>query len=266
MVTPMAEPIQLHANSSAKMHAEKVNVFYGDNHAIREISLDVRNHEVLALMGPSGCGKSTFLRCLNRMNDDVQDTRVTGDIMLDGEDNYDPDIDPVQIRARVGMVAQAPNPFPKTVYQNVAFGPRLHGLFDDKYELDQLVQTSLERAGLWDEVKDNLNQTGTSWSGGQQQRLCIARAIANRPEVLLMDEPVSALDPNSAAVIEDLIRSLAQRYAIVLVTHSMEQAARIADRTAFFYLGEMVEVGDTRELFDNPQHDSTKRYMAGVFG
>ena len=217
-------------------------------------------------MGPSGCGKSTFLRCLNRMNDDVQDTRVTGDIMLDGEDIYDPDIDPVQIRARVGMVAQAPNPFPKTVYQNVAFGPRLHGLFDDKYELDQLVQTSLERAGLWDEVKDNLNQTGTSLSGGQQQRLCIAGAIANRPEVLLMDEPVSALDPNSAAVIEDLIRSPAKRYAIVLVTHSMEQAARIADRTAFFYLGEMVEVGDTRELFDNPQHDSTKRYMAGVFG
>jgi phosphate transport system ATP-binding protein len=200
------------------------------------------------------------------MNDYVDGARVVGRITLEGNDIYDPAIDPVQIRARVGMVSQAPNPFPKSVYHNVAFGPRVHGLFDRKGELDELVQTSLERAGLWNEVKDQLDQPGTSLSGGQQQRLCIARAIANRPDVLLMDEPVSALDPKSAAVIEDLIRELAERYAIVLVTHNMEQAARIADRTAFFYLGEMVEVAETHALFEHPKEERTKRYMAGIFG
>jgi phosphate transport system ATP-binding protein len=262
----MTERIDVPSEKTVKMHAEHVDVFYGGSQALKNVSLDVREREVLALMGPSGCGKSTFLRCLNRMNDAIDGTRVTGLITLDDQDIYDPRVDPEQIRARVGMVAQAPNPFPKSIFQNVAFGPRLHGLFDHKDQLEELVTTSLQRAGLWDEVKNNLNQPGTSLSGGQQQRLCIARAIANRPDVLLMDEPVSALDPKSAAVIEQLIRELAEHYAIVLVTHNMEQAERIADRTAFFYLGEMVEVNETRALFNNPTEERTKRYMAGVFG
>jgi len=252
--------------SDIKVRAEGVDVFYGDHHAIKDVTLDVRRREVLALMGPSGCGKSTFLRCLNRMNDYVDGARVKGRITLDQADIYDPAIDPVQVRARVGMVAQVPNPFPKSVFDNVAFGPRLHGLFDSRDELTGLVEESLQRAGLWDEVRDYLERPGTSLSGGQQQRLCVARAIANRPDVLLMDEPVSSLDPKAAAIVEDLIQELAEQYAIVLVTHSMEQAKRIADRTAFFYVGDLVEVADTQQLFENPREERTRRYMAGVFG
>jgi phosphate transport system ATP-binding protein len=251
---------------SVKMHADKVNVFYGEVHSLRDVTCDVRDQEVLALMGPSGCGKSTFLRCLNRMNDSIAHARVTGRIILDEQDIYAPSVDPVQVRARVGMVAQAPNPFPKSIYENVAFGPRLHGLHDSRPELDALVERSLVRAGLWDEVKDDLGRLGTSLSGGQQQRLCIARAIANEPEVLLMDEPVSALDPRSAARIEELIHELAERYAIVIVTHNLEQARRISDRTAFFYLGELLEVAPTLELFESPQHPETARYLSGLFG
>lgn len=252
--------------TTSKMRAEAVDVFYGENHAIRDVTLDVNDREVLALMGPSGCGKSTMLRCLNRMNDPIRNARIEGRITLDDADIYDKEVDPVQIRARIGMVAQVPNPFPKAVFDNVAFGPRLHGLHDSRDELAELVEHSLRRAGLWDEVKDLLHQPGTNLSGGQQQRLCIARAIANRPDVLLMDEPVSSLDPKSAAVIEDLIRELAERYAIVLVTHSMEQAKRIADRTAFFYLGDLVEVAETHALFENPREERTQRYLSGLFG
>ena len=254
------------AEKEVMMRAENVNVYYGDSRAIRDTNMEIRSGEVLALMGPSGCGKSTFIRCLNRMNDSIEDARVTGLITLEDQDIYANDVDPVQIRARVGMVAQAPNPFPKSIYDNVAFGPRLHGMYDSRGELDQIVTESLQRAGLWDEVKDTLDQPGTSLSGGQQQRLCIARTIANRPEVVLMDEPVSALDPRSASVIEELIVELAERYAIVLITHSISQARRIADRTAFFYLGDLVEIDETRELFDNPKEERTRRYMAGVFG
>ncbi|MFP4063579.1 MAG: phosphate ABC transporter ATP-binding protein PstB [Halochromatium sp.] len=252
--------------TKTKMQAQRVDVFYGDTHAIRDVSLDINDREVLALMGPSGCGKSTMLRCLNRMNDSIDNARVEGRITLDDIDIYDKEVDPVHIRARVGMVAQVPNPFPKPVFDNVAFGPRLHGLHDSRKELAELVEHSLSRAGLWEEVKDQLHQPGTSLSGGQQQRLSIARAIANRPDVLLMDEPVSSLDPKSAAVIEDLIRELSERFAIVLVTHSMEQAKRIADRTAFFYLGDMVEVAETHALFENPQQERTQRYLSGLFG
>ncbi|NBC46889.1 MAG: phosphate ABC transporter ATP-binding protein [Gammaproteobacteria bacterium] len=257
------EPLPM---SKIKMQASAVDVFYGETRAIRDVSLDINDREVLALMGPSGCGKSTFLRCLNRMNDHIGEARIEGRITLDDRDIYETEIDPVQIRARVGMVAQVPNPFPKPIFDNVAFGPRLHGLHDSRDELTELVEGSLSRAGLWDEVKDLLRQPGTSLPGGQQQRLCIARAIANQPDVLLMDEPVSSLDPKSAAVIEELIGELAERYAIVLVTHSMEQAKRIADRTAFFYLGDLVEVADTHALFDNPQEERTQRYLDGLFG
>ncbi len=267
MSSEMSSETRWELTQPAKMRAEKVNVFYGPEvHCLRDVSCDVRPREVLALMGPSGCGKSTFLRCLNRMNDAIPHARVTGSVTLDDQDIYAITVDPVQIRARVGMVAQAPNPFPKSIYDNAAFGPRLHGLHDDRSELDALVETSLRRAGLWDEVKDSLDQIGTSLSGGQQQRLCIARAIANRPEVLLMDEPVSALDPRSAARIEELIRELAERYAIVIVTHNLEQARRISDRTAFFFLGELLESGTTHEIFERPQHPQTRSYMQGVFG
>ena len=260
------EPAQVNDGHEVKMVCRDVNVYYGDFHALKHNTIDVLNREVLALMGPSGCGKSTFIRCLNRMNEAVDGARVTGTVLLDGQDIYATDVDPVQVRSRVGMVAQAPNPFPKSVFDNVAFGPRLHGTYDTKAELDELVETSLTRAGLWDEVKDKLDQPGTSLSGGQQQRLCIARAIANDPEVMLMDEPVSALDPNAAAVIEHLIKELSNRYAIVLITHSMEQAHRIADRTAFFYLGELVEYGATEQMFNAPQDQRTKEFMEGAFG
>jgi phosphate transport system ATP-binding protein len=241
-------------------------VFYGPKHAIRDASLDVLDNEILALMGPSGCGKSTFLRCLNRMNDSIQDARVEGRITLDGEDIYAPSVDPVLIRARVGMVSQNPNPFPKSIYENVAFGPRLHGLTDSRRELDELVETSLQRAGLWDEVKDYLNDPGSSLSGGQQQRLCIARAIANEPEVILMDEPVSSLDPKSVEIIEALLKDLRKRYTVVIVTHNMQQARRVAQRCVFFHLGDIVEIGTTAEIFESPKDERTKEYMKGDIG
>jgi phosphate transport system ATP-binding protein len=243
-----------------------VNVFYGDKHAIKNVSIDIARGQVLAMIGPSGCGKSTFLRCLNRMNDTIPGARVTGSIQLDGKDIHDKRQDVVQLRARVGMVFQKPNPFPKSIYENVAYGPRIHGLAGDRVELDELVHTSLTRAGLWDEVKDRLGQPGTSLSGGQQQRLCIARTIAVNPEVILMDEPCSALDPIATARIEDLIDELRATYAIVIVTHSMQQAARVSQRTAYFHLGDLIEVGETDRIFTNPQARLTEDYITGRFG
>jgi phosphate transport system ATP-binding protein len=248
------------------MRARNVDVFYGDNHAIQKVNLDVAWNEVIALIGPSGCGKSTFIRCLNRMNDTIESARVTGEITLDGEDIYGRHMDVVMLRARVGMVFQKPNPFPKSVYDNVAYGPRIHGLARVRAELDEIVQTSLERAGLWQEVKDRLEEPGTGLSGGQQQRLCIARTIAVGPEVILMDEPCSALDPIATARIEDLIDELKQNYAIAIVTHSMQQAARVSQRTAYFHLGKLIEVGDTDEIFTNPRHKLTEDYITGRFG
>jgi phosphate transport system ATP-binding protein len=243
-----------------------VNVFYGSKHAIKNVSIDVGKQQVLAMIGPSGCGKSTFLRCLNRMNDTVAGARVTGSIRLDGKDIHDRRVDAVQLRGRIGMVFQKPNPFPKTIYDNVAYGPRLHGLAPSRVELDELVCASLQRAGLWDEVKDRLNHTATGLSGGQQQRLCIARTIAVKPEVILMDEPCSALDPIATARIEDLIDELRESYAIVIVTHSMQQAARVSQRTAYFHLGSLVEVGETERVFTNPRHKLTEDYITGRFG
>ena len=248
------------------MTAEDVNVFYGDNHAIQNVSLEFGKNQVIALIGPSGCGKSTFLRCLNRMNDSIETARVTGTIRLDGQDIYDKHIDPVALRARVGMVFQKPNPFPKSIYDNVAYGPRIHGLAADRAELDGIVHTSLERAGLLKEVKDRLDEPGTSLSGGQQQRLCIARTIAVDPEVILMDEPCSALDPIATARIEDLIDELSANYAIVIVTHSMQQAARVSRRVAYFHLGRLVEVDETDRIFTNPQHKLTEDYVTGRIG
>jgi len=246
--------------------ARDVNVFYGENHAIQHVNLDIGLNEVIALIGPSGCGKSTFLRCLNRMNDTIESARVTGEIKLYDEDVYTRQMDVVMLRARVGMVFQKPNPFPKSVYDNVAYGPRIHGLARDRVELDKIVQNSLERAGLWAEVKDRLEEPGTGLSGGQQQRLCIARTIAVSPEVILMDEPCSALDPIATARIEDLIDELKRNYAIVIVTHSMQQAARVSQRTAYFHLGKLIEVGDTDEIFTNPRHKLTEDYITGRFG
>jgi len=252
--------------ANAVMEARGVDVYYGDNHAIQKVNLDIALNQVIALIGPSGCGKSTFLRCLNRMNDTIESARVTGEIKLDGEDIYARDMDVVMLRARVGMVFQKPNPFPKSVYDNVAYGPRIHGLATDRASLDEIVQTSLERAGLWNEVRDRLEEPGTGLSGGQQQRLCIARTIAVSPEVILMDEPCSALDPIATARIEDLIDELKQNYAIVIVTHSMQQAARVSQRTAYFHLGKLIEVGDTDEIFTNPRHKLTEDYITGRFG
>ena len=248
------------------MTAEDVNVFYGDNHAIQNVSLEFGKNQVIALIGPSGCGKSTFLRCLNRMNDSIETARVTGTISLDGQDIYDKHIDPVALRARIGMVFQKPNPFPKSIYDNVAYGPRIHGLAADRAELDGIVHTSLERAGLLKEVKDRLDEPGTSLSGGQQQRLCIARTIAVDPEVILMDEPCSALDPIATARIEDLMDELSANYAIVIVTHSMQQAARVSRRVAYFHLGRLVEVDETDRIFTNPQHKLTEDYVTGRIG
>jgi phosphate transport system ATP-binding protein len=248
------------------MVAEDVNVYYGDNHAIRNVSLEIGKKEVIALIGPSGCGKSTFLRCLNRMNDTIESARVTGRITLDGKDIYRKEQDPVALRARVGMVFQKPNPFPKSIYDNVAYGPRIHGLAADRAELDDIVHTSLERAGLLKEVKDRLEEPGTSLSGGQQQRLCIARTIAVNPEVILMDEPCSALDPIATARIEDLMDELCEDYAIVIVTHSMQQAARVSRRVAYFHLGLLVEVDETDKIFTNPQHKLTEDYITGRIG
>jgi phosphate transport system ATP-binding protein len=245
---------------------ENVNVFYGTNHAIQDVTLEIGKGEVIALIGPSGCGKSTYLRCLNRMNDSIESARVTGKITLDGQDIYGSDLDPVALRARVGMVFQKPNPFPKSIYDNVAYGPRIHGLAADRAELDDIVHTSLERAGLLKEVKDRMEEPGTGLSGGQQQRLCIARTIAVNPEVILMDEPCSALDPIATARIEDLIDELSQDYAIVIVTHSMQQAARVSRRVAYFHLGRLVEVDETDKIFTNPQHKLTEDYITGRIG
>ncbi|MCG8370622.1 MAG: phosphate ABC transporter ATP-binding protein PstB [Proteobacteria bacterium] len=248
------------------MVAENVNVHYGDIHAIRNVSLEIGKREVIALIGPSGCGKTTFLRCLNRMNDSIESARVTGQITLDGRDIYRKQQDPVALRARVGMVFQKPNPFPKSIYDNVAYGPRIHGLAADRAQLDDIVHTSLERAGLLKEVRDRLDEPGLSLSGGQQQRLCIARTIAVNPEVILMDEPCSALDPIATARIEDLIDELCEDYAIVIVTHSMQQAARVSQRVAYFHLGLLVEVDETNRIFTNPQHKLTEDYITGRIG
>lgn len=249
-----------------KITAHHVNVFYGEKQAIRDVSIYIDQEDVTAFIGPSGCGKSTFLRTLNRMNDTVANARVEGEIRLDGEDIYSKDMDVVQLRARVGMVFQKPNPFPKSIYENVAYGPRIHGLARNKADLDQIVEQSLTRAGLWAEVKDRLSDSGTALSGGQQQRLCIARAIAVDPEVILMDEPCSALDPIATARIEELIHDLRGRYAIVIVTHNMQQAARVSQKTAFFHLGELVEYGDTNDIFTNPREQRTTDYITGRYG
>lgn len=249
-----------------KIRIRGVDVFYGDKQALHSIDLDIPNQSVTAFIGPSGCGKSTFLRCLNRMNDTIDGCRVQGEIRLDGEDITARDIDPVVLRARVGMVFQKPNPFPKSIYENVAYGPRIHGLANTKADLDGIVEGSLKRAGLWNEVKDRLLQPGTGLSGGQQQRLVIARAIAVSPEVILMDEPCSALDPIATAKIEELIDELREDYAIVIVTHSMAQAARVSQQTAFFHMGHLVEVGKTEEIFTNPRDQRTQDYITGRFG
>ena len=248
------------------IEARQVNVFYDDNHAVQDVNLDIGLNEVIALIGPSGCGKSTFIRCLNRMNDTIESARITGEIKLFGEDIYDRQMDVVMLRARVGMVFQKPNPFPKSVYDNVAYGPRIHGIARTRADLDEIVQTSLERAGLWAEVKDRLDIPGTALSGGQQQRLCIARTIAVGPEVILMDEPCSALDPIATARIEDLIDELKQNFAIAIVTHSMQQAARVSQRTAYFHLGKLIEVGETDQIFTNPAEKLTEDYITGRFG
>ncbi|MDA5193613.1 phosphate ABC transporter ATP-binding protein PstB [Govanella unica] len=250
----------------SKMTASGVNVFYGEAQALHDVNLEIFKDEVTALIGPSGCGKSTFLRCLNRMNDTVEGCRVEGKITLDAHDIYDNSMDVVHLRARVGMVFQKPNPFPKSIYDNVAYGPRIHGLASKGAQLDEIVFTSLKKAGLWDEAKDRLDQPGTALSGGQQQRLCIARAIAVDPEVILMDEPCSALDPIATARIEELIDELRGRYAIVIVTHSMQQAARVSQKTAFFHLGRLIEYGATADIFTNPKKEKTKDYITGRYG
>jgi len=252
--------------SDPKMRAQNVNIYYGAKQAIDDVSIDIPAQYVTAFIGPSGCGKSTFLRALNRMNDTIASARVEGCIELDGEDIYASGMDVVQLRARVGMVFQKPNPFPKSIYENVAYGPRIHGLAETKADMDAVVERSLTRAGLWNEVKDRLSDSGTALSGGQQQRLCIARAIAVDPEVILMDEPCSALDPIATARIEELIDELRGNYAIVIVTHSMQQAARVSQRTAFFHLGKMVEYGRTSDIFTNPIETRTKDYITGRYG
>jgi phosphate transport system ATP-binding protein len=251
---------------AAKVVARGVNVYYGEKHSLKEVSVDIPDRGVMAFIGPSGCGKSTFLRCINRMNDTIPIAKVTGKIEIDGQDIYDPALDVVQLRARVGMVFQKPNPFPKSVFENIAYGPRIHGLARSKSELEEMVVSSLKRAGLFEEVKDRLQDSGTSLSGGQQQRLCIARAIAVEPEIILMDEPCSALDPIATARIEELMEELKQTYTIVIVTHSMQQAARVSQRTAFFHLGSLVEEGPTEVIFNNPTDKRTQDYITGRFG
>ncbi|PWE53052.1 phosphate ABC transporter ATP-binding protein [Metarhizobium album] len=249
-----------------KMIGKDVSVHYGEKRALYDVNLNVRENTVTALIGPSGCGKSTFLRCLNRMNDTIDNCKVTGKITLDADDIYDPNIDVVELRARVGMVFQKPNPFPKSIYENVAYGPKIHGLARSKADFDQVVEASLQRAGLWNEVKDRLHESGTGLSGGQQQRLCIARAVAVSPEVILMDEPCSALDPIATAKVEELIHELRTNYTIVIVTHSMQQAARVSQRTAMFHLGHLVEENDTDKMFTNPDDQRTQDYIMGRFG
>ncbi|PMR75356.1 phosphate ABC transporter ATP-binding protein [Billgrantia endophytica] len=266
VAVPKAAPKRETHSSQVKMSTRGVKVFYGDSQALYGIDLDIIENEVIAFIGPSGCGKSTFLRCLNRMNDTITGCRVEGDVTLDGNDIYAPSLDVVLLRAQVGIVFQKPNPFPKSIYENIAYGPRLHGLAKRRAELDEVVESSLQRAGLWGEVKDRLDQPGTSLSGGQQQRLCIARTIAVSPEVILMDEPCSALDPIATAKIEQLIDELSASYTIAMVTHNMQQAARVAHKTAFFHMGDMVEVGDTDKIFTNPRDQRTHDYITGRFG
>jgi len=248
------------------MSTTNVQVYYGDKHAIKDVSLDIGQNQVIAMIGPSGCGKSTYLRCLNRMNDTIDGCRVEGEINLEGQDIYDKKLDVVPLRARVGMVFQKPNPFPKSLYDNIAYGPKIHGLASNRAELDEIVESSLQRAGLWEEVKDRLDAPGTGLSGGQQQRLCIARTIAVEPEVILMDEPCSALDPIATAKVEELIDELRENFTIAIVTHSMQQAARVSQRTAYFHLGHLVEVGSTTDIFTNPTHKLTEDYITGRFG
>lgn len=249
-----------------RMSCRKVNVYYGEKHAIIDVTLDIGRNEVIALIGPSGCGKSTFLRCLNRMNDTIDSCRVEGEVLLDGVNIYENTIDVVSLRAQVGMVFQKPNPFPKSIYDNIAYAPKIHGLVKSRSEADEIVETSLKKAGLWGEVKDRMHQPGTGLSGGQQQRLCIARAIAANPEIILMDEPCSALDPIATAVIEDLIDELKHQYSIVIVTHNMQQASRVSQRTAYFHLGDLIEVGETTQIFTRPKHQLTHDYITGRFG
>jgi len=265
-MTDSAKPGTTPKSGTPKMTARHVDVFYGDKQAINDVSIDVNMDSVTAFIGPSGCGKSTFLRCMNRMNDTIPIARVTGEIKLEGEDIYASQMDVVQLRARVGMVFQKPNPFPKSIYDNIAYGPRIHGLATGKEDLDEIVESSLQRAGLWGEVKDRLQDSGTALSGGQQQRLCIARAIAVDPEVILMDEPCSALDPIATAKIEELIHELRGKYAIVIVTHNMQQAARVSQKTAFFHLGTLVEYGETTDIFTNPREEKTRDYITGRYG
>ena len=263
---PVSASIPAAQTEETKFLARAVSVFYGTKQALFEIDLAVAPQQVTALIGPSGCGKSTFLRCLNRMNDVIENCRVTGEILLDQENIYAPEVDPTQLRARVGMVFQKPNPFPKSIFDNVAYGPRIHGLARTRADLEAIVTDSLQRAGLWEEVKDRLFEPGTSLSGGQQQRLCIARAIAVNPEVILMDEPCSALDPIATARIEELIDALRQKFTIVIVTHSMQQAARVSQKTAFFHMGKLVEVGTTEQIFTTPKDERTQGYITGRFG
>ena len=251
---------------NAKMTMRNVNVFYGDKQAIHDVNIDIAKNEVIAMIGPSGCGKSTFLRALNRMNDTVEGCRVEGEIYLDDNNLYEKSLDVVELRARVGMVFQKPNPFPKSIYENIAYGPKIHGLADSRVDLDEIVEKSLRKAGLWEEVKERLYQPGTGLSGGQQQRLCIARAIAVSPEVILMDEPCSALDPIATARIEELIEELSQNFTIAIVTHSMQQAARVSNRTAYFHLGKLIEVNPTEQVFTIPEHQLTEAYITGRFG
>jgi phosphate transport system ATP-binding protein len=267
MITPPSStPSSGGPLTPVKVDARQINVYYGEKRAIHDVSMLIRDRAVTAFIGPSGCGKSTFLRCINRMNDTIEGARVEGTIDIDGEDVNNPKVDPVVLRARVGMVFQKPNPFPKSIYDNVAYGPRIHGLARSRSELDALVQTSLERAGLWTEVKDRLDSPGTGLSGGQQQRLVIARAIAVNPEIILMDEPCSALDPIATAKIEELIDELRSRFCIIIVTHSMSQAARVSQQTAFFHLGKLVEMGETERIFTNPVDQRTQDYITGRFG
>jgi phosphate transport system ATP-binding protein len=266
MERPVTDTVANTDPKPPKISARDVQVYYADNHAIKDVNVDIDDHTVTAFIGPSGCGKSTFLRCINRMNDTIDVARMEGTIKIDGHDIYARDVDPVQLRARVGMVFQKPNPFPKSIYDNVAYGPRIHGMAKNKSELDDIVEKSLRRGAIWDEVKDRLNAPGTGLSGGQQQRLCIARAVATEPEILLMDEPCSALDPIATELIENLINELRTNFAVIIVTHSMQQAARVSQKTAYFHLGNLVEYDDTDRIFTNPQDPRTENYITGRIG